>query len=160
MTDQDGDSDSDSVVVIVNAPNRIPVIGHYNTIYVVEGDAARIKPKGWDLDDDRLSYSINAPVGTSFRLIRGEFVWETDQGDAGEYLVELIASDGSDSTSQFIKVVVVDNAPSRITIGSVRGVFEPVISGNNMDVYIEIKNLLKYKNKRVSLDVGLLEEGI
>ncbi|KYK27280.1 hypothetical protein AYK26_04045 [Euryarchaeota archaeon SM23-78] len=68
-------------------------------IEATEGDLLRLKPEAIDPDGDVVTYFYTDPFNENGR-------WQTKEGDAGQYLVTVTASDGKDNTSQDILVVI------------------------------------------------------
>jgi len=64
-----------------------------------ETDLVRITPEGVDPDFDQIAYSYSAPFNE-----KGE--WQTDYNDAGKYYANITASDGKDTTTKTILIVV------------------------------------------------------
>lgn len=95
---------SDQVLWNINVEdlNGPPVLEKIEDIRVTEGGLVNISPKATDPDHDKIEYSISEPVG-------GDRVWQTGFDDAGEYEIEITASDGFLSDSQTVKIVVEDN---------------------------------------------------
>jgi hypothetical protein len=71
------------------------------TYRVQETDFVKIIPKGFDPDNDDITYNYSTPLDQ-----KGE--WQTDYGDAGEYNVFVTASDGKLESSEEIRIVVLD----------------------------------------------------
>jgi nitrogen fixation protein FixH len=97
-------SDGTSVVsqlwsVTVENVNRKPILKEISPIKVKETETVTIKPEATDPDKDEVNFTISDPVGD-------DGVWETTYDDAGEYTVTVTASDGTDSVSQDVKIVV------------------------------------------------------
>src|SRR3989344_3220200 len=79
------------------------------TFTVEETDFVRIAPEAVDLDGDKINYSYSPPLDE-----RGE--WQTDYNDAGEYNINITASDGKEETSRTVKIIVNNkNQPPEIT---------------------------------------------
>jgi nitrogen fixation protein FixH len=85
--------------VTVENVNRKPVMEEIQPIEVKETETVTIKPVVTDPDGDEISFTISEPVGD-------DGIWETTYDDAGEYTVTVTASDGTDSVSQDVRVVV------------------------------------------------------
>ncbi len=104
------------------------------TINVKENEKVSLKPKAKDLDEDEITYRFTSPLDENGR-------WQTDYGDAGEYLVTVTATDGKAETSKDVLLVVekVNVAPEIEDIKSVsldEGetlVLEPAITDPNGD---------------------------
>lgn len=69
------------------------------TFRVQETDFVRVLIDSLDLDGDIVSYNFSAPLDSA-----GE--WQTDYNDAGEYEVDVTASDGQGTTSKKIRIIV------------------------------------------------------
>ncbi|MFT4250092.1 MAG: hypothetical protein ACMXYD_01890 [Candidatus Woesearchaeota archaeon] len=69
------------------------------TVRGVEGDFIQLNTRAVDPDGDEVTLYFGEPFST-------EGTWQTDIGDAGEYDVRIIASDGIENTSITILVVV------------------------------------------------------
>ncbi|MFH1642510.1 MAG: hypothetical protein ABIC04_06460 [Nanoarchaeota archaeon] len=92
-------------VDVINV-NRKPELTKIPDINVKETDTVEIVPDAVDPDGDELTYTISEPIGD-------EGIWETGYDSAGSYDVTITVSDGEDTVSQTIKVVVgnVNRAP-------------------------------------------------
>ncbi|MBT7497386.1 hypothetical protein HN662_03595, partial [Candidatus Woesearchaeota archaeon] len=69
------------------------------TFYVKEGDFVNIHAKAIDPDNDDITYTYSEPLDN-----KGE--WQTTLDDAGDYQIEVIASDGIEQTVQSINLIV------------------------------------------------------
>lgn len=79
------------------------------TFRVKETDFVKIRPETVDLDNDQVVVYYSPPLDE-----QGE--WQTDYDDAGEYEIEVVASDGIDQSVEKIKLIVEDkNQPPVIT---------------------------------------------
>jgi hypothetical protein len=76
------------------------------TLALNEGDLVALKLKATDPDGDPLAYTFTKPLDNKGR-------WQTKVGDAGSYDVEVTVSDGVNTVSQTLKLVVkkLNNAP-------------------------------------------------
>ena len=81
----------------------MPDQGNYknliNDIIVRETETVRILPAASDPDNDQLTFKITDPIGEN-----GE--WQTTNESAGEYKVAVSVTDGKDTVSQDVKIVV------------------------------------------------------
>ena len=68
-------------------------------IEATEGDLLELKPEAIDPDGDLITYSFTEPFSENGK-------WQTKEGDVGQYLVTVTASDGTDETSQDILVII------------------------------------------------------
>ncbi len=97
---------SKDVIVTVNNKNRAPVMTEIKDIEAVEGEEIVISAKAVDPDGDTLTYTYSEPLDDSG-------VWQTGEGDEGEYMVTITASDGElkDSQGVLISIVSANKAP-------------------------------------------------
>lgn len=65
----------------------------------VAGELIEIKPKAKDADNDEITFSFTAPLDAAG-------TWQTSEGDEGEYVVTITASDGMSESSMNVKLVV------------------------------------------------------
>jgi hypothetical protein len=81
-------------------------LAELKTFKVKEMDLVKIVPEATDLDQDAVTYYYSFPLNE-----KGE--WQTAYGDAGEYYLNITASDGKSEEVQRIKLVVdkVNRAP-------------------------------------------------
>ncbi|MBU0757407.1 MAG: hypothetical protein KKF44_05025, partial [Nanoarchaeota archaeon] len=104
ITASDGKSEvSKDIKVIVENRNRKPELEltnvDQNMIEAVEGDILLIEFDVSDPDDDDVTVEFTSPFD--------EFgIWQTEEGDAGDYEVTVTASDDEDETSQEVLVIV------------------------------------------------------
>lgn len=68
-------------------------------IEATEGDLVELKPEAIDPDGDMVYYYFTEPFNENGR-------WQTQEGDLGQYLVTVTASDGMANTSQDILVII------------------------------------------------------
>ncbi len=66
---------------------------------VKEGDLVRLKVSATDQDNDKLTYYFPEPFNN-----QGE--WQTTYGDAGEYDIEVLVSDGKNEVIQHVRLLV------------------------------------------------------
>ena len=66
---------------------------------VDETQFVKILPDAIDEDNDKIQYFFSQPLDE-----KGE--WQTDFGDAGEYIVTITATDGKDNSSEEVKIIV------------------------------------------------------
>lgn len=65
----------------------------------VEGDLVVLSPEAVDPDGDTVQYFFSEPVGDDGR-------WQTEIGDEGEYVVEVVASDGRLQTESEVLLII------------------------------------------------------
>lgn len=105
-----------------------------DVIPVKENELVRLNVRVTDPDKDVVTYTYSKPLNKD-----GE--WQTNYGDAGEYIVTITASDGTLTTEKKVKLMVerVNVAPmiealQDITVREGDAViFEPVVSDPNND---------------------------
>ena len=80
---------------------------------VTEGDLVNFPNlKAVDPDGDPITYTFTAPLDA-------EGKWQTQEGDAGVYIITITASDGKNEVSQQVRIVVdTKNRPPVITLGT------------------------------------------
>ena len=80
---------------------------------VVEGDLVSFPNlKAVDPDGDPITYTFTAPLDATGR-------WQTREGDAGEHVITITASDGKNEVSQQVKIIVeTKNKAPTITLSS------------------------------------------
>ena len=64
-----------------------------------EGDLVVLDPQATDPDNDQVTFTFSSPLD-------GEGEWQTEKGDAGEYEVSVVASDGIDSVTKYVVLVI------------------------------------------------------
>ncbi|HEY6817505.1 MAG TPA: putative Ig domain-containing protein [Croceibacterium sp.] len=93
--DPSGASDEIEVVVRVADINRAPVIDEGYHAFLI-GEEKRFLVSASDADtEDSLTFTAEGlPEGATLDPVTGEFVWNPGPGQAGDYVVTLIADDG------------------------------------------------------------------
>ncbi len=94
--------------VVVKEENSI------TTVNAVEAQTIKLSPQAVDPDGKKISFTYSSPFNSN-----GE--WKTKVGDAGEYLIEVIASDGNSESTYKIKVLV-ENLNRAPVLGKVNDV--------------------------------------
>ena len=86
--------------------NRIPILDKVEDVVLKETETVILTTNAVDPDGDDVTITMSDPVGDDGK-------WETTYDDAGEYTITITASDGTDETSQKIKITVenVNRAP-------------------------------------------------
>jgi len=87
------------VKLVVEKVNAAPIITNVGDISVFEGEIIKVEPKIVDPNGDKVSVEIGEPIGA-------DGIWETDYDSAGEYMVDIIATDGAKTSKKTIEVVV------------------------------------------------------
>ncbi len=88
-----------SLVLKVVNKNQKPLLSQMNNIVVGETKVVSLKPIANDADKDIVKYRFEQPFNS-------KGVWKTSFGDAGNYTVKVMASDGKTSDTKFVNVVV------------------------------------------------------
>lgn len=104
-TDSNKES-TQKVDIIVENVNRAPTLEPIQDLTIMETTDVSIKPVATDPDGDDVTISFSKPLDED-----GE--WETDDGDAGTYEINVVASDGSASATETFTIVVtqINTAP-------------------------------------------------
>ncbi len=98
-SDPKGLSESQKIKIVVNNVDRAPQLMPFSAIMVTEGEKVLVKPVASDPDKDSLTYLFAKPLDEN-----GE--WQTKEGDAGKYEINVTASDGELSDSKIVDVIV------------------------------------------------------
>lgn len=93
-------STNQTVKIRVRNHNFAPELNAMSDIYINEGEELEIKANATDFDNDRLSYTIIGPGRKG--------VWKTGYNDSGTYIYNISVSDGKESDSGTVKVIVND----------------------------------------------------
>jgi hypothetical protein len=100
ITADDGTSETtEDVTITVLNTNRAPVIEEIDPVSANEGETITIEPEISDPDGDDVEVTFSEPFDED-----GE--WETEIGDAGNYMVQVRATDGDLETIERVTVVV------------------------------------------------------
>jgi len=98
--------------------NRVPILELIRDREAKETETVVITPVASDPDGDEIQFIID---DERFSQDGENFVWETNNDDAGSYTVTITASDGTDEISQEVSIVIenVNRAPviEDITLG-------------------------------------------
>jgi PKD repeat protein len=100
--------DVESLTITVNNVNRAPVLAEIGNKSVDENQTLAIELIATDADGDAITYlAENLPTGA---LLSGNtFIWTPAFGQAGDYQVTFIASDGQETDSQTVTITVVES---------------------------------------------------
>jgi len=112
LTASDGKTETtEEVTIVVNNVNRAPKILELADLTLKEGETVELEVEAEDPDGDEVTITFGTPLGAM------DGIWETAQGDAGTYEVEVTASDGTLEDQKTIKITVQSlNKPPVITI--------------------------------------------
>lgn len=110
ITATDGEAEAKAkltlTVLDVNLPPEIS--GVEEKITVKEGETVTLKPQVKDADGDKVAVSISEPVGD-------DGVWQTTYSDHNTYPITITASDGKDTATKEVQLIVEDvNVPPEI----------------------------------------------
>ena len=98
-TDATNLSASQQVRINVRNVNRPPVLNALADISANEGGLVTITPQATDADNDPITFYYSAPFDTSGK-------WLTGYNDAGTYAVTVTASDGIDTVTKNVNVII------------------------------------------------------
>ncbi|HLC33347.1 MAG TPA: hypothetical protein VJJ82_05965 [Candidatus Nanoarchaeia archaeon] len=87
------------VLVSVNNTNRPPTFASLAAIKVKEGEKVTVKPSATDPDGDKVTFTFDSPLGV-------DGSWTTAVGDAGNYSLNVIASDGELTAEQKVTITI------------------------------------------------------
>lgn len=90
---------SQTVAVTVGDVNRAPLLGELKDVTVKEGGSVEVDAIAADPDGDKVTISFGQPLDENGK-------WQTEEGDAGEYMVTVTASDGTLKDSKKFKISV------------------------------------------------------
>ena len=108
ITASDGElTDTQKILLVVESVNKPPVLKQIADITVNEGETVSFKPVATDPDGDKITITYSGWMT--------EASYTTNYDDAGTHIVTVTASDGKESTSQDVTVIVNNvNRPPRI----------------------------------------------
>ncbi len=89
-----------------NCINDPPILDDINDIYVTEGNLIQIISNAEDVDGDDLTYSISDENADFVDNGDGDFTWQTQTGDAGDYSIRIEVDDGVLSDFKLFHVYV------------------------------------------------------
>ena len=87
------------IKIIVEDVNRKPVVECVDSLNVKEGELVKLVASASDPDGDEVTLSFEGKVNE-----KGE--WQTEEGDAGEYTINVIASDGKEEFTKQVKIII------------------------------------------------------
>ena len=88
-----------TVKITVNNVNRPPMLSVADEVVINETDKLRIKPQASDLDGDYVKFYFTEPLNSNGQ-------WQPGFDDAGEYWINVGATDGKESVEKTVRVVV------------------------------------------------------
>ena len=117
--------------IIVNRVNVAPVVSGIVDLHVKEGEVINFKPVVSDLNGDKVTLTVSAPLQDKS--------WTTDYTSAGEYEVTVVASDGELKTEKTFTLLVDD-------------VNEPPVLSNLQDLVVKEGEVVTVLPKVSDLD--------
>jgi len=84
---------------VFNEENGLSEDGFFRVLNVKEGEMVKLDVIAKDEDDDNLFITYTGPADS-----KGE--WQTEAGDAGEYSITVTVSDGKETVSENVKIIV------------------------------------------------------
>lgn len=125
----------EQITITVNDENRAPVLASLANINALAGDLITITPKAIDADGDTVAFSFEEPVSS-------DGIWQTTDADEGTHVLTVTASDGKESASSTISIVLEHkNKAPVISLDDIRSeetekiVLHPTISDPEGDSY-------------------------
>lgn len=102
--------------------------GSFLKLTVKENEKVRLRPKAVDVNNDTIKYTFSEPLDAN-----GE--WQTNYGDAGNYLITVTATDGTLTTSKKVLLTV-----ERVNV-------PPVIEGVQDEITVSEGDILSLEPK-------------
>lgn len=90
---------SKEVTLVIVDVNRKPVLEALQAISVTEGEEVIVRPSASDPDGDTVTFTYEKPLDSTGR-------WQTAADDAGEYTLDVTASDGTATSTQTVRISV------------------------------------------------------
>jgi len=114
----------------------------FKEIVVYETDTIKLRLSTYDADGDKLIYTFSPPLNK-----KGE--WKTNYGDAGEYIVNVTVSDGENTVTKKIRIIVLPkNRPPKVVVPDEVIAFE----GDLIEIEPEIYD---YENDPITISATL-----
>ena len=109
-------TDDENITITVTNTNRAPIFDDLTetTQHVNENELIEFFVYAIDPDDDPVIYTIDGlPTGSTYNLVTHMFSWTPEYDQAGTYIINFVASDGSLSTTKTITIYVhnINRAP-------------------------------------------------
>ena len=108
VTASDGElTDTQKILLVVESTNKPPVLKLIADITTSEGKTVNFNPVATDPDGDQITIRYSGWMNKA--------IYTTNYDDAGTHIVTVTASDGKESTSQDVTVIVTNvNRPPKI----------------------------------------------
>ena len=112
VSDGKGGNDNQTIFILVEATNHAPVLNLIGDRTVNETSTLTFTVTATDLDGDRLDITLTSlPQGARFNSTTGVFQWTPSIGQAGNYTIIFMASDGKGGTdNETITITVTPNS--------------------------------------------------
>ena len=95
--------------ITFDRPNRAPEFPSFEDLEFSEGDEIGVQFAATDINSDPITYAcLGVPNNAEFDRMTGQFTWQTNYEDAGEYMLTVSANDGTESTTARIRLLVRD----------------------------------------------------
>ncbi len=117
--------------IVVNRVNVPPMVSGIVDLHVKEGEVVNFKPVFSDLNGDKVTLTVSAPLQDKS--------WATDHTSAGEYEVNVVVSDGELKTEKTFNLLVDD-------------VNEPPVLANLQDLVVKEGEVVTIQPKVSDLD--------
>jgi hypothetical protein len=160
VNDNEGGKDSKIFYIEVQPVNDAPILNEIENIVIQENEIVNINAHATDAENDNLTYNINDTVRFTNNG-DGNFTWQTDYDDEGNYQVEISVEDGNggtDSKIVFIEVLNTNQLPTIFienqTILEDSGIYYADIISNDSDGYITEYNVLSENIQKVNCEVN------
>lgn len=109
-TDGNSTAEEDVTIIVTASPNKAPVIEVPGPQTVETGQYLGFTLKASEQDGDELTFSMPNPPssGATIDPASGDFKWTPAAGEAGTYNVEFTVSDGSESDTGSVTIIVTE----------------------------------------------------
>ncbi|HII30181.1 TPA: tandem-95 repeat protein [Candidatus Woesearchaeota archaeon] len=141
------------VITVLESGNHRPVLEVQGTITAVEGGLVRLDVNAYDPDGDNLSIGFSEPLDA-------EGAWKTQKGDAGRYTVKVFVSDGTETSSRDVQLVIEKTPYSSLSISQARIINEYVRPGDDLMVSLSLENDGTATARDLRINVRVMELGI
>lgn len=106
-----GKTTTEEVEVVVTNSNDLPVIESVTNVSngnatIAEGTKLDLTVRASDANGDDLSYSLTGSIAEKFNQSKNQFTWTPGYETAGEYSLTIGVSDGKETVTQDINLVV------------------------------------------------------
>ena len=97
-----------TATITIEATNRPPVLQQLSNATIAEKETLKFSVRGTDPDGDKLTFTLDGvPEGATFSS-EGDFAWTPSLDAQGTYTLKASASDGIETVSQDLTIVVTD----------------------------------------------------